>query len=236
MLGRLKRMVFTNRVIIIGGNGALGKHMVDTFKTDWNVTNIDLAENPNANKNILLKECSFENYSQHCKKSLSGTYEAIICVAGTWATGGISNIEIFSQIQKLIDGSLEPAILASHLAADHLNDSGLLVFTGAFRPFKNTYPENLAFTLMKNATHSLALNMAVRDKISPLATVTTILPDILDTRVNREAMPGENRANWIDPGKVAELVKSWANGKNMPTNGSFAELKMMNGKLIPEFI
>ena len=44
-------------VLVIGGSGALGKSVVNTFKNinpGWNILNIDLSENKEANQNIIL--------------------------------------------------------------------------------------------------------------------------------------------------------------------------------------
>lgn len=235
MINRFRRIVPKPKAIIIGGNGALGKHLINSFKNNWSVTSIDLMENHQADINIILND-NVNTFSQNCNEKLSGKYKAIISVAGSWESGGIKEIEIFHQVKKLVETSLQPSILAGQLATKYLHDSGLLLFTGALRPFKNAYPENLAYSLIKNAIHSLALNMSARDKIPIISTVTTILPDILNTEVNRDAMPYADRSEWIDPSKLAALIKDWADGYNTPINGSFASLKVVNGKVIPEFI
>ncbi len=47
--------MFTKRVLIVGGNGALGKAMVNSFKkNNWSICSLDFSDNTNAHKNIIL--------------------------------------------------------------------------------------------------------------------------------------------------------------------------------------
>ena len=50
-------MLATSRTsLILGGNGALGRAMVSSFKTGgWKVVSLDLTENSDANSNVLVK-------------------------------------------------------------------------------------------------------------------------------------------------------------------------------------
>lgn len=43
-----------NRVLIIGGNGALGRSVVSTFKASWEVTSVDFSANPEADKSVVF--------------------------------------------------------------------------------------------------------------------------------------------------------------------------------------
>ena len=47
--------MFTKRVFVVGGNGALGKAMVNSFKkNNWSICSLDFSDNTNAHKNIIL--------------------------------------------------------------------------------------------------------------------------------------------------------------------------------------
>lgn len=42
--------------LIMGGNGALGRAMVNAFKAkNWKVLSVDLKENPQADQNLIVK-------------------------------------------------------------------------------------------------------------------------------------------------------------------------------------
>ena len=48
-------MLQARKSLILGGNGALGKAMVNSFKQGgWSVTSLDLVANPQASENVLV--------------------------------------------------------------------------------------------------------------------------------------------------------------------------------------
>ena len=59
---------------------------------------------------------------------------------------------------------------------------------------------------------------------------------MIDTPQNREAMPDADKAEWLPPEKVGELIRQWSDGENRPINGSFAKLNYKNGTVVPEFL
>ena len=224
------------RSVIIGGNGALGKTVVNAFRDTWEVTSVDFKENSKAHFNIVLPRGSTEAHNNQCQDSLKGKYDALICVAGGWVGGSISSDQIFSQTLQMIEINLYPSLLTCHLASRYLNENGLVVLTGAASAFKDVTPGNLAYGLAKTAVHSLALNLSTRESIPSTSTVSTILPEIIDTPSNREAMPNADYSKWSNPVSIAGLLKMWADGDNKPANGSFAVLKCINGNIVPDFV
>ena len=78
--------------------------------------------------------------------------------------------------------------------------------------------------------------MAERTEIPESSTVCCILPQVIDTPGNREAMPDADKSAWQPPEKIAQLVRTWADGDNRPTNGSFAKLVYESGSIVPEFV
>eukprot|EP00343_Euplotes_focardii_P006737 CAMPEP_0205818514 /NCGR_PEP_ID=MMETSP0206-20130828/432_1 /ASSEMBLY_ACC=CAM_ASM_000279 /TAXON_ID=36767 /ORGANISM="Euplotes focardii, Strain TN1" /LENGTH=130 /DNA_ID=CAMNT_0053110925 /DNA_START=296 /DNA_END=688 /DNA_ORIENTATION=+ len=128
------------------------------------------------------------------------------------------------------------ALMAGHLASHHLKDDGLLVFTGAKAAHIGPAPSMIGYHLAKTATHSIAQNMATHEDLSEDSTVLTILPDVLDTPGNRAAMPDSDFSQWADVDQVASILKMWANGENVPKNGSFVEMEVANGAVSTKFV
>ena len=64
----------------------------------------------------------------------------------------------------------------------------------------------------------------------------TILPQVIDTPGNREAMPDADKSEWAPPDKIAAMVKQWAEGENRPANGSFAKVEYKNATVYPTFL
>ena len=66
--------------------------------------------------------------------------------------------------------------------------------------------------------------MAERSEIPETSSVVTILPGIIDTKANREAMPTMDKKDWLPTDDIATLIRQWSEGENRPENGSFAKL------------
>uniref|UniRef100_A0A7S3N065 Dihydropteridine reductase n=1 Tax=Strombidium inclinatum TaxID=197538 RepID=A0A7S3N065_9SPIT len=110
------------------------------------------------------------------------------------------------------------------------------MFTGAAAAFEGPVNFAYGYAMSKAATHALALQMAQRTEIPEHSTVVTILPQIIDTPANREAMADADKEDWQPPEKIAELVMGWSEGSNRPDNGSFAKLSYTNGSIVHEFV
>ena len=128
------------------------------------------------------------------------------------------------------------ALMTGHIASHHLRSKGLLVFTGAKAVFQGPTPGMIGYHIAKTATHSIAQNMATREDIPNDCTVLTILPDTLDTPMNREGMPDADHSQWADCSKVASIIKMWSEGENLPKNGSFVSLDVENGCISTNFM
>ena len=95
----------------------LGKAVVSTFNPLWRVTNIDLTENKDCYKNILIDKN--QKLSAQLPKILkqvekaSKEYEAIICVAGGWAGGSIKDADIFDKYELMAEQSVVSSLLGN---------------------------------------------------------------------------------------------------------------------------
>ena len=110
------------------------------------------------------------------------------------------------------------------------------MFTGAAAVFDGPVNFAYAYAMSKAATHALALQMAKREEIPDNADVCTILPQVIDTEANREAMPDADHDTWAPPDKIAAMVRQWSEGENRPLNGSFAKIDYKNGSVFPTFV
>lgn len=87
-----------------------------------------------------------------------------------------------------------PALISSALIPN-LSDNGLLVLTGAHGVYKEPTSSMIAYALAKTTIHSLTLQLEMPNK----AAVITILPEVIDTPSNREAMPKSDFSKWANP-------------------------------------
>ena len=90
------------RSLILGGNGALGKAMVNNFRSGgWRTVSLDVSTNTEACANILVnKQLAMKRQVEEilsASQKASPEYDAIICVAGGF---GISNIKDSDIMEK----------------------------------------------------------------------------------------------------------------------------------------
>ena len=132
--------------------------------------------------------------------------------------------------------NFQTALLAGHFASHLLAPRGMLMLTGAAAVFNGPVNFAYAYAMSKSATHALALHLAKRTEIPESSTVVTILPQVIDTDVNRDAMADADKSEWAPPDKIAQMVRQWADGENRPLNGSFAKVEYKNQSVFPTFV
>ena len=91
--------------LIVGGNGALGKAMVSSFRAGgWNTVSLDVVANQEAQHNIIVNP----NVSMKSQVSTlvsevqraSVEYNAIICVAGGFGCSNIADNDIMEAYEE----------------------------------------------------------------------------------------------------------------------------------------
>jgi dihydropteridine reductase len=103
----------------------------------------------------------------------------LLVVAG----GGIADEGVFDTVDRMIDTSLRPSIIAGHVASHLLRVDGLLALTGAMAALSPT-PAMLGYGVAKNAVHFLMRSLSVDSGLQHRR-VIALLPEILDTPSNR---------------------------------------------------
>ncbi|XP_022915206.1 dihydropteridine reductase [Onthophagus taurus] len=229
------------RVVVYGGKGALGSKCVSFFKNkNWWVGSIDLAENTDADLNIVLgREENTADQESSVLSSISSVLgndklDAVICVAGGWA-GGNAKKDLIKNSDMMWKQSVWSSLISASLAANHLKDGGLLTLTGAKAALEAT-PGMIGYGMAKAAIHSLTKSLAGKDSGMPVDSVAVaILPITLDTPMNRKWMPKADFTTWTSLDYISELFYNWTIGKNRPQSGSLLQLVTKNSEtnLIP---
>ena len=117
----------------------------------------------------------------------------------------------------MIKQNVESAMLGSQVAAEILEQNGLLLTTGASYVFDNLAPEMLSYALSKNMVHNLHMLMTKESSLlEKNANVVCMLPTVIDTPANRQNMPDANFEEWLPPAKIAELINMWSLSENKP--------------------
>lgn len=210
------------KILVIGGNGALGKSVVSKFKAapKWNVMNIDFNSNENADSNYLLKSNLDTDEVIEIKNQQflsESKIDCIVNVAGGWQGGSLENDNIIESVDNMMKMNLYSSVLAAALAKTCFNDKALLVLTGAQVVKDQMSPFMLGYHLSKQSSHHLA-DLLKQSKELPEGTkVVTILPNVIDTPANRQNMPDSDFSKWTKPEAIADLIKMWVDSGSYPS-------------------
>lgn len=225
----------TKRVLIYGGKGALGSSCVSHFKTQkWWVANVDSKPNDDADMNIIVKindglvdqESSvISELKNHLKENV---LDAVICVAGGWAGGNASSNDFAKNCELTWKQSVVTSVIASSVAAKFLKEGGLLTLTGASGALGAT-PGMIGYGMAKASVHHLTKTLAASGSGLPAnCTAVAILPETLDTPMNRKWMPKADTSSWTSLDFVSSLFLKWSDNEERPASGSLVKLCTKN--------
>ncbi len=138
-----------------------------------------------------------------------GRIDVVVCLVGGFAMSTLIDSNI-SDINEMIKLNFQTAlntvqpVLRVMKAQESLGNIILIGAKPAFEvnAFKSVFP----YALSK----SMVLNMAEvinADSQTNNARATVIVPSIIDTPPNREAMPNANFGDWVTPKSIAEKIE-----------------------------
>lgn len=206
-------------VLIVGGNGQVGKRVVNKFvfckQNPWNVYSLDFSENKYATNNIILDKNFGEETSavESIHKQLGSDFKfnSIVCVAGGWEGVSLNDHKILCSMKRMMDMNFQSSVLACHLAQKYLHTNSLLALTGAAAVRKHINTTGaLSYQLAKQGVENLTDTLINYPALLPINTkIVTICPHTIDTETNRKYIPGD-RTNWVSPERIATLLKQWS--------------------------
>mmetsp|Transcript_34213 Transcript_34213/g.69949 ORF Transcript_34213/g.69949 Transcript_34213/m.69949 type:complete len:259 (+) Transcript_34213:140-916(+) len=255
-------------ILVVGGAGCLGRAMLRRFAKHGSAISVDLAESPEATQSVVVVgeggSCSQTSVAAADKVAAAllscglDSVETIVCTAGAWAGGSVASEEGLQAVDSMWQANVQSAVTTAHLATRFLGTNGLVVFSGAGAALGPT-PGMAGYGVAKAATHQLASSLAASVETSverqggdlPFgASVATLLPNVIDTPANRQAMPDADFSVWASPDDIADMVFSWsqevrqgAGGVDAakanvarPQNGAFLRLVTENWKTSAEVL
>lgn len=224
------------KVLVYGGSGALGAHLVNHFKSkNYWVVSVDLKENHEANANILVnssqslieQEANIEEGLKPLLSSEDSKLDAILNVAGGWAGGNAASAQFLHNSDLMWKQSVWSSLISASLASKYLNESGVLTLPGAAAPLDNSpTPGMIGYGMAKAAVHQLTKSLSADQSGLPAKSfVAAISPVTLDTPMNRKWMPKADFGAWTPLSYIAELFERWIeSSEKRPVNGSLVKL------------
>jgi NAD(P)-dependent dehydrogenase (short-subunit alcohol dehydrogenase family) len=122
--------------------------------------------------------------------------------------------------RRMLDVNLNSTFYMLRAALPHVKaqSNGRVIAVGSragVQPLANF----AAYSASKAALHALVQAAAAECKGTG-ATVNAVLPSIIDTPANREAMPGADYSAWVAPEQIAELLVWLASDASAGVNGA----------------
>lgn len=150
--------------------------------------------------------------------------DAVILLVGGFAMGNISSSKA-SDLEKMIQLNLFTAYNTSSAGISWMKkgNGGKLVFVGAKPAIEGGASAVLPYALSKNAVIKLAEIINEDDTLENI-TASVIVPSIIDTPVNRDAMPDANFNDWVTPKEIAENISYLISEKANPLRGTILKL------------
>ncbi|MFQ6613637.1 MAG: SDR family NAD(P)-dependent oxidoreductase [Fidelibacterota bacterium] len=147
-----------------------------------------------------------------------GQVHAWINVAGGFRMGAPVEEVRHSQIHEMMQMNFFTALNGCGAIVRHLKTHrfGRLINFGS-AAVKTGMAQALPYLISKAAVHELTLSLA--QELEPDVTCNLMIPGIIDTPANRQAMPDADRSTWTPPEAIArtvgDLLLSTKNGEEV---------------------
>jgi NAD(P)-dependent dehydrogenase (short-subunit alcohol dehydrogenase family) len=144
----------------------------------------------------------------------------VVNLVGGFAAGGRVHETPIDEFERQFRLNLRPTYLVTQAALPHLLEAGggSIVCVGtraALQPFKGA----AGYVSSKAAVIAFAQAVAVEYKDDGIR-CNAILPSVIDTPANREAMPKANHERWVKPAEIAGVIAHLLSGDSSPVSGA----------------
>lgn len=208
------------QVIVTGGTGELGMSVVSEYIKNgaivvtnyrnpekWNMLKDAFQESEHliGIKADLTQEKEVENFFQEYQKKFKRLDVLVHTIGGFWMGGEIAETPLvkWNLMQNV---NLTSAFMCTRRAFQIMKAqcSGK-IFTICAQVIE-TFPAGMgAYTVSKAGVMALTRTLANEGKAYNIQ-VNALLPSIIDTAENRQAMPNADFSQWVTPKEIAQLL------------------------------
>jgi NAD(P)-dependent dehydrogenase (short-subunit alcohol dehydrogenase family) len=208
---------FTDRVALVtGASGALGSAVATAFRdAGATVAAVDVVAPDDedarldAGEGIAFYEADLTDESD-VERVVDGVVDDhgrldhLLNVAGTWRGGTPIHETDESTYDLLFDVNLRTAFLTSKHALPQLHErEGSIVSVSARSSLSGGEGDGL-YRAAKAGIRLLTETLAEENE--GVVRANAVMPSVIDTPANREAMPDANHGKWVDPAEIADVM------------------------------
>ncbi|MFW5949785.1 MAG: SDR family oxidoreductase [archaeon] len=218
-------------VLITGATGALGSATVEAFlEGGATVAAADVVP-PDADDSLLAID--HDRLSTHVadfteedavERVVSdviddhGRLDALVSVAGTWRGGTPIEETDVETFELLFAVNLRTAFLSAKHTLPHLRETSGSIVTVSARSSLEGGSGDGPYRASKAGVRLLTDSIAAENEGSVRA--NSIMPNVIDTPANREAMPDADHDSWTDPADIADVIKFLCSDGADPISGA----------------
>jgi len=206
-------------VLVAGGTGALGSAVVaELLAAGYDVVAVDRRGEAQGARTVHadLLDPDGAREAVDAVEDLAG----VVNLVGGFAMGPKVGEAELADFQRMLSLNLVPAFNLAHAALPRLADAGGGAFVcvsakAALEPFAGA----AGYVTAKAGVLALvrALDAEYRDAG---VRANAILPSIIDTPANREAMPDAETSKWVAPAEIARVVRFLVSDDSAVTSGA----------------
>lgn len=158
---------------------------------------------------ILLGDLTCEQQSRSLVAealTILGYIDAHFHCSGVFAWGSWKEVEL-AEVEKLFNANFKTAFIFGREVFNVMAKSGAgsMMFVSARDTTRNIPAGFGPYMASKMALNALVESMAAEGAPNGVR-VNAVLPTVIDTDVNRKAMPESDASTWVDPVQLAELM------------------------------
>lgn len=218
----------SDTVIVTGGTGGLGSAIVgDLLAHDWRVVvpwkHAQELDRIDRHDRLELVEADlFDPAAVAGVVELAGDgLRAAVNLVGGFAAAGRVHETPFEDFAAQLRVNLRPTYLVTAAAVERMLATGAggaivcVSSRAALRPFAGA----AGYVTSKAAVLAFVDALAV-EYVDDGIRANAILPSVIDTPVNRVAMPDADVSRWVTPEQIAPVVRFLISADSAPTSGA----------------
>lgn len=206
--------------LVAGGSGGLGGAVVSEFvDSGWTVTVVD--RRAGGREGVASVEADLLD-TEVARTAVEAVDDlrAVVNLVGGFAMGPKVEDATLADFEGMLRLNLVPAFNLARAAMPRLAGAGGGAFVcvsarAALRPF----PGASGYITAKAGLLALVQALDTEYRAAGVRS-NAVLPSVIDTAANREAMPDADWSKWVPPAEIARVIRFLCSEDSAPTSGA----------------